>query len=286
MTSSPSPQLSDIDALLADIHAVWRTAPGALDIPPILPPSRARAFLHLCRTHHLRYHTEVAWVGRRLLRSTTYTIPEHERWLVFEQTATACLDVGRDEVAEPLIGTMMRHLPNAARLKRLRLMWMEKHEPHAVDQAMDTQINAHPEALSLRSRRALRRKGGGQPEMPREAGDGRMNVDEKNEEGKGSDSHILALRIAGLVEHLDTFVADVDAWEALGRSYVALRRLEEALFCFEEVSLHRPDEVEAALACAETAYSLSTPEGLDTALRWFALAVRLSGGGRRGPCGG
>ena len=43
---------------------------------------------------------------------------------MFEQTATACLDVGRDEVAEPLIGTMMRHLPNAARLKRLRLMWM------------------------------------------------------------------------------------------------------------------------------------------------------------------
>jgi len=238
-----APSWADFRRALGDARKV--PLPGTFGLPD------ARHLLRMCREERLRFHVEVARVGRWVLENHAKKLSEDELWLVHEQTAVACLDVGQVDVAGSLIEAMMRGLPDGARLTRARAMWIELGEAQQADAAYTAVVEKFPSSLALLQRQA----------------------------GKDlSRATSGAEAASALVQHLESFPADADAWNALAGIYINEQRYTQALYCLEEVLLHQPGNPRALLRYAEVNYTCGTTEAFAVAAKYFARTVQLTQG--------
>ncbi|XP_077237417.1 uncharacterized protein LOC143879117 [Tasmannia lanceolata] len=88
--------------------------------------------------------------------------------------------------------------------------------------------------------------------------------------------------ISGAIEwlnkYLEIYMADHDAWRELAEIYVSLQMYKQAAFCYEELILCQPTVPLYHLAYAEVLYTIGGLENLQTAKRYYASTIDLSGG--------
>ena len=73
-------------------------------------------------------------------------------------------------------------------------------------------------------------------------------------------------------------MADHDAWRELADIYVSLQMYKQAAFCYEEVILAQPTVPLYHLAYADVLYTLGGLENLQTAKKYYASTIDLTGG--------
>ncbi|THG17441.1 hypothetical protein TEA_006831 [Camellia sinensis var. sinensis] len=88
----------------------------------------------------------------------------------------------------------------------------------------------------------------------------------------------LSGAIEWLNKYLEIFMADHDAWRELAEIYVSLQMYKQASFCYEELILSQPTNPLYHLAYADVLYTLSGLENLQTAKKYYASAIDLTGG--------
>ncbi|KAG6529799.1 hypothetical protein ZIOFF_012013 [Zingiber officinale] len=94
-----------------------------------------------------------------------------------------------------------------------------------------------------------------------------------------------------LNKYLDIFMADHDAWRELAEIYVSLQMYKQAAFCYEELILSQPtvspyhlayaEAMISSLSCVliqQVLYTMGSLENLQTAKKYYASAITLSGG--------
>jgi len=88
--------------------------------------------------------------------------------------------------------------------------------------------------------------------------------------------------ISGAIEwlnkYLEIFMADHDAWRELAEIYVSLQMYKQAVFCYEELILAQPMIPLYHLAYADVLYTLGGSENLQTAKKYYASTIELTGG--------
>ncbi|KAK3014082.1 hypothetical protein RJ639_008214 [Escallonia herrerae] len=105
--------------------------------------------------------------------------------------------------------------------------------------------------------------------------------------------------IQRLIEYLEVFMADHEAWRELAEIYVSLQMYKQAAFCYEELILSQPmiplyhlayADADIVLDCFEfleeklesgmqgVLYTLGGLENLQTAKKYYASTVDLTGG--------
>lgn len=81
-----------------------------------------------------------------------------------------------------------------------------------------------------------------------------------------------------LNKYLDLFMADHEAWRELAEIYVSLQMYKQAAFCYEELILSQPTVPLYHLAYADVLYTLGGLENLQTAKKYYASTIDLTGG--------
>ncbi|GJU64354.1 ER membrane protein complex subunit 2 [Tanacetum coccineum] len=81
-----------------------------------------------------------------------------------------------------------------------------------------------------------------------------------------------------LNKYLEIFMADHDAWRELAEIYVSLQMYKQAAFCYEELILSQPMIPLHHLAYADVLYTIGGLENLQTAKKYYASTIELTGG--------
>eukprot|EP00004_Rigifila_ramosa_P022469 TRINITY_DN6134_c0_g1_i1.p1 TRINITY_DN6134_c0_g1~~TRINITY_DN6134_c0_g1_i1.p1 ORF type:complete len:192 (-),score=47.83 TRINITY_DN6134_c0_g1_i1:3-578(-) len=79
-----------------------------------------------------------------------------------------------------------------------------------------------------------------------------------------------------LVEFLNDFMGDSDAWQELADLYLLINMPKQALFCLEEVMLSSPQNYLLHSQYAEILYTLGGTENLVVARKYFASSYELN----------
>ena len=88
----------------------------------------------------------------------------------------------------------------------------------------------------------------------------------------------LAEAAAALVEYLDTFQADADAWLELADVYTSLGLYRQAAFCWQELVAAAPGAGPWHCAYAQVLATIGDADSLRLAQKHYAAAVELSDG--------
>ncbi|XP_028784500.1 ER membrane protein complex subunit 2-like [Neltuma alba] len=88
----------------------------------------------------------------------------------------------------------------------------------------------------------------------------------------------ISVAIEWLNKYLETFMADHDAWRELAELYISLQMYKQASFCYEELIISQPTVPLFHLAYADVLYTLGGLENLQTAKKYYASAIDLTGG--------
>ncbi|KAH8491083.1 hypothetical protein H0E87_023282 [Populus deltoides] len=102
------------------------------------------------------------------------------------------------------------------------------------------------------------------------------STQEKGSFGKGTRQFAGAIDL--LNKHLETFMADHDAWRELAEIYISLQMYKQAAFCYEELILSQPTVPLYHLAYADVLYTLGGIENLLTAKKYYSSTIDLTGG--------
>ncbi|VWU52345.1 ER membrane protein complex subunit 2, putative [Hepatocystis sp. ex Piliocolobus tephrosceles] len=82
-----------------------------------------------------------------------------------------------------------------------------------------------------------------------------------------------------LNKHLKEFPVDVESWHELGEIYLTNCLYNYALYCFEEIILHHPNNLYYVLTCAELHYTINQ---FEISSKYFCLAIELQKNNLRG----
>jgi tetratricopeptide (TPR) repeat protein len=88
----------------------------------------------------------------------------------------------------------------------------------------------------------------------------------------------MSLAVDYLNKYLELFMADHDAWRELAETYVSLQMYKQAAFCYEELILAHPTIPLYHIAYAEVLYTMGGLENLQTAKKYYASTIQLTGG--------
>ncbi|PKI67967.1 hypothetical protein CRG98_011563 [Punica granatum] len=91
----------------------------------------------------------------------------------------------------------------------------------------------------------------------------------------------ITVAIELLNKYLETFMADHDAWRELAEIYVSLQMYKQAAFCYEELILSQPTNPLYHLTYADVLYTIGGQENLQTAKKYYASTIQLTGGKNR-----
>ncbi|CAL5379676.1 unnamed protein product [Camellia sinensis] len=191
-----------------------------------------------------------------------------EEWTLYEQVAIAamdsqCLDVARimsdwggvhiywAKTCKDCIKVLQKKFPESKRVGRLEAMLLEAKGLWAeAEKAYSSLLEDNPLDQVIHKRRAAMAKAQGN----------------------------LSGAIEWLNKYLEIFMADHDAWRELAEIYVSLQMYKQAAFCYEELILSQPTNPLYHLAYADVLYTLSGLENLQTAKKYYASAIDLTGG--------
>ncbi|MBA0742422.1 hypothetical protein Gogos_015479, partial [Gossypium gossypioides] len=88
----------------------------------------------------------------------------------------------------------------------------------------------------------------------------------------------ISVAIEWLNKYLEIFMADHDAWRELADIYLSLQMYKQAAFCYEELLLSHPTVPLYHLTYADVLYTLGGLENLQTAKKYYASTIDLTGG--------
>ncbi|KAF5822247.1 putative ER membrane protein complex subunit 2 [Helianthus annuus] len=174
-----------------------------------------------------------------------------EEWSLYEQVAIAALDCQCLDVAKDCIKVLQKKFPDSKRVGRLEAMLLEAKGSWAeAEKAYSSLLEDNPLDQVINMRRVA---------MSKARGD------------------ILGA-IDWLNKYLEIFMADHDAWRELAEIYVSLQMYKQAAFCYEELILSQPMIPQHHLAYADVLYTIGGLENLQTAKKYYASTIELTGG--------
>ncbi|KAJ0611773.1 putative ER membrane protein complex subunit 2 [Helianthus annuus] len=174
-----------------------------------------------------------------------------EEWSLYEQVAIAALDCQCLDVAKDCIKVLQKKFPDSKRVGRLEAMLLEAKGSWAeAEKAYSSLLEDNPLDQVINMRRVA---------MAKARGD------------------ILGA-IDWLNKYLEIFMADHDAWRELAEIYVSLQMYKQAAFCYEELILSQPMIPQHHLAYADVLYTIGGLENLQTAKKYYASTIELTGG--------
>ncbi|XP_028062591.1 ER membrane protein complex subunit 2-like isoform X1 [Camellia sinensis] len=209
-------------------------------------------YLCLVRKLKLRRSDKVLKHGLSILNDPTKRSSlGPEEWTLYEQVAIAAMDSQCLDVARDCIKVLQKKFPESKRVGRLEAMLLEAKGLWAeAEKAYSSLLEDNPLDQVIHKRRAAMAKAQGN----------------------------LSGAIEWLNKYLEIFMADHDAWRELAEIYVSLQMYKQASFCYEELILSQPTNPLYHLAYADVLYTLSGLENLQTAKKYYASAIDLTGG--------
>jgi tetratricopeptide (TPR) repeat protein len=177
-------------------------------------------------------------------KALSTSLPDVERYNILEQLLVAYLDVGKVEKAVSLLSQLETQF-RGSRMEILRARILEVQGNYEAAMAVYTkQLEIDPTHMGLSRRRAM------------------AHV------AKGDRTKAIEY----LVQHVDTFAQDVDAWISLAKLYCQHGFYKQAVFCYEELMLLKPKDHVSMLHYAELVYGLGQWE---TALQYYCSVVEI-----------
>uniref|UniRef100_A0A1D1YMF3 ER membrane protein complex subunit 2 n=1 Tax=Anthurium amnicola TaxID=1678845 RepID=A0A1D1YMF3_9ARAE len=174
-----------------------------------------------------------------------------EEWTLYEQVAIAAMDCQRTDVAKDCIKTLSRRFPDSTRVGRLEGMLLEaKGEWADAEKAYARLLEDNPLDQVIHKRKVSMAKAQGN----------------------------IATAVEYLNKYLEIFMADYDAWRELADMYISQQMYKQAAFCFEELLLFQPTDPLYHVAYAELLYTMGGLENLQTAKKYYASTIDLTGG--------
>ncbi|XP_072987009.1 uncharacterized protein [Typha latifolia] len=174
-----------------------------------------------------------------------------EEWTLYEQVAVAAMDCQQLDVAEDCIKTLSKKFPASIRVARLGGMLLEARGAWAeAEKAYATLLEDNPLDQIIQKRKVAMAKAQGN----------------------------ISAAVEYLNKYLEIFMADYDAWRELAEIYVSQQMYKQATFCYEELILSQPIVPQYHLAYAEVLYTMGGLENLQTAKKYFASTIQLTGG--------
>lgn len=209
-------------------------------------------YLCLVRKLKLRRSDKVLKHGLSILNDPKQrSVLGTEEWTLYEQVAVAALDCQCLDVAKDCIRVLNKKFPDSKRVGRLEAMLLEaKGLWSEAEKAYSSLLEDNPFDQVIHKRRAA---------MAKAQGD-------------------ITGAIEWLNKYLEIFMADHDAWRELAEIYVSLQMYKQAAFCYEELILSQPMIPLYHLAYADVLYTLGGLENLQTAKKYYASTVELTGG--------
>ncbi|KAL4319461.1 hypothetical protein GQ457_18G007690 [Hibiscus cannabinus] len=174
-----------------------------------------------------------------------------EEWTLYEQVAIAAMDCQCLDVAKDCIKVLRKKFPESKRVGRLEGMLLEaKGLWGEAEKAYSSLLEDNPLDQVIHKRRVAMAKAQGN----------------------------ISAAIEWLNKYLEIFMADHDAWRELAEIYVSLQMYKQAAFCYEELILSQPTVPLYHLAYADVLYTLGGVENLQTAKKYYASTIDLTGG--------
>ncbi|ESW19146.1 hypothetical protein PHAVU_006G100100 [Phaseolus vulgaris] len=174
-----------------------------------------------------------------------------DEWTLYEQVAVAAMDCQCLEVAKDCTKVLRKRFPDSKRVGRLEAMLFEaKGSWELAEKAYASLLEDNPLDQAIHKRRVAMAKAQGN----------------------------ISVAIDWLNKYLETFMADHDAWRELAEIYVSLQMYKQAAFCYEELILSQPTVPLYHLAYADVLYTLGGLENLQTAKKYYASTIDLTGG--------
>ncbi|KAL4352613.1 hypothetical protein GQ457_06G019610 [Hibiscus cannabinus] len=174
-----------------------------------------------------------------------------EEWTLYEQVAIAALDCQCLDVTKDCIKVLQKKFPESKRVGRLNGMLLEaKGSWSEAEKAYSSLLEDNSLDQVIHKRRVAMAK------------------------AQGNISEAIEL----LNKYLEIFMADHDAWRELADIYVSLQMYKQAAFCYEELILSQPTVPLYHLAYADVLYTLGGLENLQTAKKYYASTIDLTGG--------
>lgn len=174
-----------------------------------------------------------------------------EEWTLYEQVAVAAMDCQSIDVAKDCIKVLQRKFPGSKRVGRLEVMLLEARGLWSqAENAYSSLLEENPFDQVVHKRRVAMAKAQGN----------------------------TSAAIDWLNKYLDLFMADHEAWRELAEIYVSLQMYKQAAFCYEELILSQPTVPLYHLAYADVLYTLGGLENLQTAKKYYASTIDLTGG--------
>ncbi|XP_021282402.1 ER membrane protein complex subunit 2 [Herrania umbratica] len=174
-----------------------------------------------------------------------------EEWTLYEQVAIAAMDCQCLDVAKDCIKILQKKFPESKRVGRLEGMLLEAKGSWAeAEKAYSSLLEDNPLDQVIQKRRVAMAKAQGN----------------------------ISGAIEWLNKYLEIFMADHDAWRELAEIYVSLQMYKQAAFCYEELILSQPTAPLYHLAYADVLYTLGGLENLQTAKKYYASTIDLTGG--------
>ncbi|KAE8729691.1 putative 40S ribosomal protein S3a [Hibiscus syriacus] len=173
------------------------------------------------------------------------------KWTLYEQVAIAAMDCQCLDVAKDCIKVLQKKFPEGKRVGRLNGMLLEAKGLWAeAEKASSSLLEDNPLDQVIHKRRIAMAK------------------------AQGNISEAIEL----LNKYLEIFMADHEAWRELAEIYVSLQMYKQAAFCYEELILSQPTVPLYHLAYADVLYTLGGLENLQTAKKYYASTIDLTGG--------
>ncbi|XVF06285.1 hypothetical protein REPUB_Repub06bG0034300 [Reevesia pubescens] len=174
-----------------------------------------------------------------------------EEWTLYEQVAIAAMDCQCLDVAKDCIKVLQKKFPESKRVGRLEGMLLEAKGSWAeAEKAYSSLLEDNPLDQVIHKRRVAMAKAQGN----------------------------ISGAIEWLNKYLEIFMADHDAWRELAEIYVSLQMYKQAAFCYEELILSQPTVPLYHLAYADVLYTLGGLENIQTAKKYYASTIDLTGG--------
>nr|AFK46092.1 unknown [Lotus japonicus] len=174
-----------------------------------------------------------------------------DEWTLYEQVALAAMDTHSLDVAQDCTKILRKRFPESKRVGRLEAMLLEaKGSWEMAEKACTSLLEDNPVDQTIHKRRVAMAK------------------------AQGNISGALDF----LNKYLEIFMADLDAWRELAGIYSSLQMYKQAAFCYEELMLAQPTVPLYHLAYADVLYTIGGLENLQTAKKYYASTIDLTGG--------
>ncbi|XP_049848849.1 ER membrane protein complex subunit 2-A-like [Schistocerca gregaria] len=233
------------------MHAEFRALRERLQVSnTALEPGfqAVRKFCRLVREHQMQEFHLIARHGGALLSKHKHKLGD-EAYILAEQVFVAALNIGALGSAEQCLSFLTTSVPNGKRVLRLKGMLREAQgQFYEASKIYRDILEKHP-ADSLTYKRLI-----------------------AIAKATCTNEYVIEL----LVEYLNTFMLDAEAWQELLDAYLKQCCYQHAAFCCEELILLQPQNYHFYVLYAEILYTQGKFKNYMLARKYYSFALELS----------